>query len=103
MASTATSQVAASSPEFGEARTDIYAVRFEWDDTFEHMIGYVEDSFGPGCIIEFDLGPMARYPCIDRGDAVMLVITDPRLIPGVERTQEQLGLAMTIERVWPEV
>ncbi len=78
----------------------IYAVRFKWSESFAHMIGYAEDCFGPGSVIEFDLGPMRRFPCITDDGAHMLVGAEPRLIPHLEREDRQLGLDMRIERVW---
>jgi hypothetical protein len=80
---------------------NIYAVRFPWSGPWDEMFTTAEELFGWGTVIEFDLGMMAAYPCIDRGDAVMLVYTTDNLANGAKRDCAALGQDIAIERVWP--
>jgi hypothetical protein len=76
-------------------------VRFSWSESWEAMIGVVEDPFGQGAVIEFGLGSMRRFPCIFEGEAQLLIHTTDALADGAARDAATTRLDITIERAWP--
>ncbi len=80
----------------------VYAVRFPWNESYELMVGYAEDLFGEGSLIEFDFGMQAGFPRMSGGEAQVLVRTDFETAARAARELRELGeIGVTIERAWP--